>query len=80
MSLCTSYTDSAGEKQDDYSSACSCTIYCVWNKTIIILLNIDLIDFPFSAQDLNSLPFFSDWNTLNVLAAPGGIQQISSSH
>lgn len=58
MSLCTSHTDSAGEKQDDYSSACSNTIYCVWNKTIIFLLTIDRIDFPFSAQALNSLPFF----------------------
>lgn len=52
--------DSAGEKQDHYSNACSRTIYIGWNKTIIFLLSIDLIDFGFSAQDLNPLIFFSD--------------------
>lgn len=60
-SLCTSFTQTrfSGEKQeDDYSNACNSTLYFGWNKTIIFLHSIDQSDFPFSAQDLNSLTFF----------------------
>lgn len=46
-----------GKKQQDYTNVCRSTIYFGWNKAIF-LVSTDLVDFPFSAQNLNSLNFF----------------------
>lgn len=47
-----------GKKQQDYTNVCSSIIYFGWNKAMIFLVSIDLVDFPFSAQNLNSLNIF----------------------
>lgn len=46
------------EKQQDYTKVCSGIIYFGWDKAMLFLVSIDLVDFPFSAQNLNSLNYY----------------------
>lgn len=78
ITLHLSHADNILQGKNKMTTVMPAVVYFHWDKMIIFLLSIDRIDFPFSAQDKFSDIIFPDWSTLNLLAAPGDIQQVLS--